>query len=132
VVIETALALRELIRSEGLNPWPKVTGGKGLHLMVPLASDLTHDAVHRYSRHLAQRLASLDPKRYTVSAALAQRPGRLFIDYLRNGRGTTAIGTYSPRARPGFQIAAPATWKQVRKACGPTPSISRSRRRLAD
>src|SRR3977135_3874146 len=90
-----------------------MTGGKRLHLMVPLAGDHTHDAAHRYSRQLAQRLAALDPTRYTVSAALAQRPGRLFIDYLRNGRGTTAIGTYSPpRARSGFPIAAPVTWKQ--------------------
>ena len=87
--------------------------------MVPLAGDLTHDAAHRYSRQLAQRLAALDPKRYTVSAALAQRPGRLFIDYLRNGRGTTAIGTYSPRARSGFPIAAPVTWRQVENGVRP-------------
>jgi bifunctional non-homologous end joining protein LigD len=87
--------------------------------MVPLAGDLTHDAAHRYSHQLAQRLAALDPSRYTVSAALAQRPGRLFIDYLRNGRGTTAIGTYSPRARSGFPIAAPVTWKQVENGIRP-------------
>jgi bifunctional non-homologous end joining protein LigD len=118
-VIETAFALRELIRSEGLDPWPKVTGGKGLHLMVPITRDMTHDEAHRYSHQLAQRLAALDPSRYTVSAALAQRPGRLFIDYLRNGRGTTAIGTYSPRARSGFPIAVPVTWKQVENGIRP-------------
>jgi bifunctional non-homologous end joining protein LigD len=118
-VIETALALRELMRSEGLDSWPKVTGGKGLHVMVPVTRDLTHDAAHRYTRQLAQRLASRDPDRYTVSAALNQRAGRLFIDYLRNGRGTTAIGTYSPRARAGFPIAAPVTWKQIENGIRP-------------
>jgi bifunctional non-homologous end joining protein LigD len=57
-------------------------------------------------------LARTDPERYTTSAALGKRAGRLFVDYLRNGRGTTAIGTYSPRARPGFPIAAPVTWRE--------------------
>jgi hypothetical protein len=56
---------------------------------------------------------------YTTNATLTKRPGRLFIDYLRNGRGTTAIGTYSPRARPGFPIAAPVTWKQLQRGIRP-------------
>ena len=60
-----------------------------------------------------------EPDRYTTTAALAKRPGRLFIDYLRNGRGTTAIGTYSPRARPGFPIAASVTWKQLERGMKP-------------
>mgnify|MGYP001136594138 CR=1 FL=1 len=68
---------------------------------------------------LAQRLAATDPDRYTTSATLAKRPGRLFIDYLRNGRGTTGIGTYSPCARPGFPIAAPMTWKQLERGIKP-------------
>ncbi|MDB6044610.1 MAG: ligase [Gammaproteobacteria bacterium] len=118
-VVDSALALRELLRAEGLASWPKLTGGKGLHLMVPIKPDMTHDAAHRYSRVLAQRMAASDPRRYTVSAAIAARSGRLFIDYLRNGRGTTAIGTYSPRAREGFPIAAPVTWKQVENGIRP-------------
>jgi bifunctional non-homologous end joining protein LigD len=118
-VIETALALRTFVRGEGLDSWPKLTGGKGIHVMVPIARNLTHDEARRYSRQLAQRLAALDPKRYTLSAGLAQRTGRLFIDYLRNGRGTTAVGAYSPRARTGFPVAAPVTWKQVDKGVRP-------------
>jgi bifunctional non-homologous end joining protein LigD len=114
-VIESAIRMRELLEKEGLNPWPKLTGGKGLHLMAPLARKLTHDAAHSYARRLAQRLAHTDPDRYLTSAALARRPGRLFIDYLRNGRGTTAVGAYSPRVREGFPIAAPVTWKQVER-----------------
>jgi bifunctional non-homologous end joining protein LigD len=114
-VIETALRMRELLEGEGFKPWPKLTGGKGLHLMAPLAQKLSHDAAHNYARRLAQQLARTDPDRYVTSASLARRPGRLFIDYLRNGRGTTAVGAYSPRVREGFPIAAPVTWKQVER-----------------
>jgi bifunctional non-homologous end joining protein LigD len=80
---------------------------------------MTHDEAHRYCRGLAQRLARTDPERYTLSAAATERSGHLFIDYLRNGRGTTAIGTYSPRARERFPIAAPVTWKQVEREIMP-------------
>jgi bifunctional non-homologous end joining protein LigD len=96
------LRLRGLLKSEGHNnSWPKLTGGKGVHVMVPIEQSMTHDEAHAYCKRLAWRLAATDPDRYTTSAALAKRPGRLFIDYLRNGGGTTAIGTYSPRARFG-------------------------------
>jgi bifunctional non-homologous end joining protein LigD len=118
-VIETAFRMRELLEHEGFKPWPKLTGGKGLHLMAPLPRKLTHDAAHDYARRLAQRVASTDTDRYITSASLARRPGRLFIDYLRNGRGTTAVGAYSPRVREGFPIAAPVTWKQVERGIRP-------------
>jgi bifunctional non-homologous end joining protein LigD len=118
-VIETALRLRELLINEGLESWPKVTGGKGIHLMVPITPQMTHDAAHRYCHHLAQQLVATNPERYTVSASVPKRRGRLFIDYLRNGRGTTAVATYSPRARAGYPIAAPVTWKQVESGIQP-------------
>jgi bifunctional non-homologous end joining protein LigD len=79
-VIETALRMRKLLAEEGLKSWPKITGGKGLHIMVPLADKLTHDEAHDYARRMAQRLATMDPDRYTTSASLARRPGRLFVD----------------------------------------------------
>ena len=118
-VIDTALELRRVLQDEGFKPWPKVTGGKGIHLMVPLTQGMTHDEAHRRSHDMAQRLADTNPGRYTVSAAMAARKGRLFIDYLRNGRGTTAVGAFSPRARPGFPIAHPVTWKQVEDGLRP-------------
>jgi bifunctional non-homologous end joining protein LigD len=118
-VVDTALTLRELLEQEGFASWPKLTGGKGLHLMVPLRERMTHDASHRRSRTIAEQLARTDPERFTVSATLSSRPRRLFIDYLRNGRGTTAIGTYSPRARPGHPIAAPVTWKDIEAGMRP-------------
>jgi bifunctional non-homologous end joining protein LigD len=118
-VTEIALILRCLLEDEGFETWPKITGGKGIHVMVPITPDMTQDEAHRYCRGVAQRLVSTDPERYTVSASVAKRPGKLFIDYLRNGRGTTAIGTYSPRARRGFPIAAPVSWRDVENGVEP-------------
>jgi bifunctional non-homologous end joining protein LigD len=118
-VIESALRMRDLLADEGLKTWPKLTGGKGLHVMAPLTRRLTHDAAHAYARQLAQRLAATNKDLYVTSASLALRAGRLFIDYLRNGRGTTAVGAYSPRAREGFPIAAPVTWKRVEHGITP-------------
>jgi bifunctional non-homologous end joining protein LigD len=118
-MIETALALRELLAAEGLDSWPKTTGGKGLHVMAALARRTAHDAAHAYAKRLAQRLAATNPKRYVTVADPARRRGHIFIDYLRNGRGTTAIGTYSPRVRRGFPIAAPVSWREVENGVQP-------------
>jgi bifunctional non-homologous end joining protein LigD len=114
-VVETALTLRDMLQAEGLSPWPKLSGGKGLHLMVPVEPRMSHDAARLYCRDLARSLAATNPARYTTSPAPAQRERRIYIDYLRNGRGTTAVGTYSPRVRKGFPIAAPVTWTQLQR-----------------
>ncbi|WP_309084158.1 DNA ligase D [Chelativorans sp.] len=116
-VVETALNLRDRLKQEGFATWPKLTGGKGVHLMAPLPEKMTHNAVHAYAKRLAQEFAGTDD-RYTTSAQAARR-GKLFIDYLRNGRGTTAIGTYSPRARSGFPVAAPVTWRDIDRGMRP-------------
>ena len=111
-VADTALELRILMKREGFDTWPKLTGGKGVHLMAPLEEPMLHDQAHRIARGLVSEFAVRDPGRYILSAQ-ARRHGRIFLDYLRNGRGTTAIGTYSPRARERFPIAAPVTWKRI-------------------
>jgi len=119
-VTESAFALRELLKQEGLQSWPKLTGSKGVHIMVPLKdSPISHNEVHRYSRELAARLAATEPSRYTTSAAIGEREGHLFVDFLRNGRGTTAVAAYSPRTRPGFPIAAPTTWRALERGIRP-------------
>jgi bifunctional non-homologous end joining protein LigD len=117
-VVETALQLRDFMREQGLQTWPKLTGGKGIHLMAPLDEPVLHDQAHRMARQLVSTFAAGDPDRYILSAQ-ANRRGRIFLDYLRNGRGTTAIGTYSPRARQGFPIAAPVTWTRIEKGIKP-------------
>jgi len=118
-MIQTAIDLRKLLEGQGLESWPKLTGGKGLHVMAPLPKRMPHNAAHAYAKRIAQRLAATDTERYVTVADPAKRAGRIFIDYLRNGRGTTAVGAYSPRARPGFPIAAPVTWRQVEAGIHP-------------
>jgi len=117
-VVNAALRLRELMKSEGLAPWPKLTGGKGIHLMAPLDPAMPHDEAHRCARKLVGALAESRPEHYILSAQCNRR-GRIFLDYLRNGRGTTAIGTYSPRVREGFPIAAPITWSRIEAGIRP-------------
>jgi bifunctional non-homologous end joining protein LigD len=118
-VTDTALQLRDLLLAEGLASWPKTTGGKGLHLMVPVERRRSADQGRVFARGIVQRLARTDPDRYTLSADPEKREGRVFLDYLRNGRGTTAIGAWSPRARPGLPIARPVTWQDVENGIAP-------------
>jgi bifunctional non-homologous end joining protein LigD len=114
-VVETALALRDMLVKEGLQSWPKLTGGFGMHVMAPIERGPTHKEVHRYALDLAGRLAARKPRKYTTIAGASRRIGKLFIDHLRNGRGFTAIGTFSPRARKGLLVACPTTWKAIEK-----------------
>lgn len=117
-IANTALELRALMKREGFETWPKLTGGKGVHLMAPLDQPMLHDQAHRIARSLCSEFAATDAERYILSAQ-ARRRGRIFLDYLRNGRGTTAIGTYSPRAREHFPIAAPVTWARIERGIRP-------------
>jgi bifunctional non-homologous end joining protein LigD len=117
-VVEAALRMCDLLKAEGLSSWPKLTGGKGIHLMAPLDQPMPHDKAHHYARRLVGKLAKGFPKQYILTAQ-ASRRGRIFLDYLRNGRGTTAIGTYSPRARGKFPIAAPTTWPRIEAGIRP-------------
>ena len=117
-VVEAALRMRDVMKAEGYDTWPKLSGGKGIHLMAPLQEKITHDQAHRLARRLVSELADRFPDEYVLSAQAARR-GRIFLDYLRNGRGTTAIGTFSPRARPGFPIAAPVSWSRIEAGIRP-------------
>jgi len=108
--IETSFRLQEVLEGEELQPWRKLTGAKGLHVMASLPSPLTHDRGPSYARHIVQRFAPADRQRYVTSAAPKKRAGHIFLDYLRNERCTTTIGTYSPRTSEGFSIAAPISW----------------------
>ena len=105
-VVETALRMRELLRTEGLESWPKLTGGTGVHVMVPVEPELDWKEARAYSHEITERIATAAPDRYLTSAAREGTAGRLVVD----GRGTTAVGAYSPRARPGFPIAAPLSF----------------------
>jgi bifunctional non-homologous end joining protein LigD len=117
-VVETALGMRELLTAEGLDSWPKLTG-TGVHVMVPVEPDLDWNEAHNYSKSLAGRLAATAPDRYVTTAARASRQGRLFVNWLCNGRGSTAIGAYSPRAISGFPVVAPVSWRELERGISP-------------
>jgi bifunctional non-homologous end joining protein LigD len=118
-VSEAATAMRETLRGIGLRSFAKTTGGKGLHVVVPIAPTLDWEAVRAFSRWVAERFAAVDPDHFTSNMAKRVRAGRIFIDYLRNSRGATAIAAYSPRARPGAPVAMPLSWEEVENGVKP-------------
>jgi bifunctional non-homologous end joining protein LigD len=109
-LVEAALLTREFIAEFGLTGFLKTTGGKGLHVVAPIKPNRDWEAVRSFTQAVAQRLAAGAPDRYTARMAKARRTGRIFIDYLRNGRGATAICAYSLRAREGAPVSVPVPW----------------------
>jgi bifunctional non-homologous end joining protein LigD len=118
-VTETALRLRDIFEEKGLPTWPKLSGGKGIHVVAPVEPTLTWEEGRAFVRSIAERLAATAPDRYTVLSSLAQRPGRIFLDYTRNGLGATYVGWYSPRPRRGFPVAMPVTWDDIERGMRP-------------
>jgi bifunctional non-homologous end joining protein LigD len=131
-LLEGAWALKTRVEALGLRPFPKLTGGKGLHLVVPLAPERGWDDVKRLALAIAEAEARERPDRFTASMAKTKRDGRVFIDYLRNGRGATAIAAYSTRARAGAPVAVPVGWEELDPASrSDRYSVDTVRRRLA-
>ena len=114
-VVEAALGLRGALAAIDLESFVKTTGGKGLHVVVPLAPKLGWDAVKAFSKWVADSLAEQFPKEFTANMAKRARKGRIYVDYLRNTKGATAVGAYSPRARPGATVATPLAWEELEK-----------------
>jgi len=112
-VVEGCLRLRARLAELGLRSWLKTTGGKGMHVCVPLGRRQDWDEVKEFSRALSADLAVHEPEKYTTNLLKAQRRGRIFIDYLRNGRGATAVAAWSTRARPGAPVSMPLAWEEL-------------------
>ncbi len=112
-VKQAAEELRDVLAAVGLQSVPMVTGGKGVHVIVPLAPKAGWDEVKTFARALSQRLADARPDRYVTTMSKAKRKGRIFIDWLRNERGATAVAPYSTRARKGGPVATPVTWTEL-------------------
>jgi bifunctional non-homologous end joining protein LigD len=115
-VLRTARELRDRLRAFGLTAFPRTTGGKGLHLVAPLRPEADWRSVKAFSRVVAEQHARDEPRLLTTHMAMSKRHGRIFLDYLRNGRGSTAIACYSPRARPGAPVAVPLRWDELSHA----------------
>ena len=91
-----------------------LSGGKGVHVVVPLTPDAEWPAVKDFADRFARAMAGADPERFVATMAKAKRKGRIFIDWLRNQRGATAVMPYSARARAGAPVAAPVSWTELR------------------
>ena len=112
-VRRAAFQFRDILRSIGLETFPMVTGGKGVHVIAPLVPKAEWPEVKDFAHRLAQAVAQSDPENFTAALPKMQRKGRIFVDYLRNQRGATAVMPYGVRARPEAPVAAPITWKEM-------------------
>lgn len=112
-VKEAAGDVRDLLSEIGLKSVPMVTGGKGIHVIVPLRRTAGWDTVTTFARTVAAYFAGRDPDRYVATMSKAKRKNKIFVDWLRNDRGSTAIAPYSVRARKGAPVAVPLTWKEL-------------------
>jgi bifunctional non-homologous end joining protein LigD len=93
----------------GLDAWLKTTGGKGIHIVVPLAPVSEWEYVKEFSKQIAQFMARQIPERFVARMGPKNRVGKIFIDYLRNQRGASAVSAFSVRARPGLPVSVPIT-----------------------
>jgi len=112
-VREAALTVRRHLDDLGFDSLLKVSGGKGFHVVLPLKPRADWPRVRGFARDFAKAMEQAEPKLYTATLSKKARRGRIFIDYLRNGRGATAIAPYSTRARPGVTLAMPVEWADI-------------------
>lgn len=114
-LVSAAQEVRARLGEVKLESFVKSTGGKGLHIVAPLVPDVPWDEVKLFARVIARQMAADSPDRFVATMAKKLRAGRVFVDYLRNGQGSTAIAAYSTRARRGAPVAVPLGWHELKK-----------------
>ena len=122
-VIAGAREVADRLKALGLVPFCKTTGGKGLHVVVPLTDDPQSpdwDTAKTFAREICRQIAEDEPERYVINMAKKERTGRIFLDYLRNDRTSTAVAPLSSRARDGATVSMPIEWTQVKAGLDPT------------
>jgi bifunctional non-homologous end joining protein LigD len=117
--VASAFQVRDLLAELKLESWVKSTGGKGLHIVVPLAKRHAWDEVKDFTKAFSAELSARNPGKYLIKATIAARKGKIFIDYLRNGRGATSIGAYCVRAKPTAAISVPLRWEELSSRLDP-------------
>lgn len=128
---DAAFKLRAGLADLGLSAGIMLTGGKGVHVWLPLRRTRSWNTVELFAKIFAQVMAMQDPDHFTAAVSRSRRKNRVFIDWLRNVRGATAVAPYSLRARPGAPVAVPLTWRELEKLDGnPYFTISDMKQRL--
>ena len=112
-LVASARTIRDFLKDLKLESFVKTTGGKGLHLVVPIAPATEWPEIKLFCRGVAAAIESSNPKLYLIKMTKAARKNRIFVDYLRNERGATAVAPYSPRARAGMRVAVPLDWSEL-------------------
>ena len=118
-VVAAALDVRDRLEAIGLRSFAKTTGGKGLHVVVPILPDAEWRDAKAFAKGLAEQMSEERPDLYLARISKAEREGRIFIDYLRNDPTSTAVGPYSTRSRPGAPESLPNTWDEVTPGLDP-------------
>ncbi len=130
-VVAAARQLRDFLKQAGLQSFLRTSGGKGLHLVVPLAPAARWDAARAFAQAVAEAAREMDPLRYVATASKQKRKGKIFIDWLRNGRGATSVASFSVRSRAGAPVAMPLRWEELgRVASGHAFDIGNAPARL--
>jgi bifunctional non-homologous end joining protein LigD len=120
LVVRAARTVRRALEALDLESFVKTTGGKGLHLVVPLVPSADWTECLAFSRDLSQALVRARPDLYTTDFARAGRTNRILIDYMRNNRTNTSIAAYSTRARPGAPVSVPLRWTELKTSLNPS------------
>jgi len=131
-VVEAAFRVKELLLEVGLISFAKTTAGKGLHVVVPLQRRQEWDEAKDFSRTLMEELSSRHPGQYTTNPLKAKRKGKVFLDYLRNGEGSTSVAAYGVRARAGCPISLPIDWEDLNERLNPLLITLQDDRGLAE
>ena len=109
-----AQQVRQQLKKLGLESFVKTTGGKGLHVVAPMLPEHDWTTIKAFARAVAEQIEKSDPDLYLIKMTKAARKGKIFLDYLRNERGATAVAPFSPRARPGVHVALPLSWNDLK------------------
>ncbi|TSC85890.1 MAG: DNA ligase (ATP) [Parcubacteria group bacterium Gr01-1014_8] len=118
-VVAAALQTRELLDELGVSSYPKTSGKKGIHLYVPLGAKYSYDEVRDFAHRVSGTLATRYPKLLTAKRGEEHRHKKIFVDYLRNSVGQTAVAPYSLRASPEATVSTPLNWSEVKKGLNP-------------
>ena len=129
-VVAAAREVRKNLQSVGLESWVRLSGGKGVHVVVPLVPKASWEQAKTFCEAVANAMAEHAPQRYVATATKTKREQRIFIDWLRNGRGATSVTNWSLRAREGATVAVPLRWEELGRIAGPDAfDIHKARRR---